>query len=91
MDRREADPIAAPVKRPYRVGQIRNKIRETRRKSDAFPTHYFRQRNRDISAGTGRRFQTPGAAEREFERDVDATMRTVLGRGFSDPSASLFI
>jgi pimeloyl-ACP methyl ester carboxylesterase len=36
-------------------------------------------------------FQTPGAAEREFERDVDATMRTVLGRGFSDPSASLFI
>jgi hypothetical protein len=29
--------------------------------------------------------------EREFERDVDATMRTVLGRGFSDPSASLFI
>jgi pimeloyl-ACP methyl ester carboxylesterase len=36
-------------------------------------------------------FQTPGAAEREFERDVDVTMRTVLGRGFSDPSASLFI
>jgi hypothetical protein len=29
--------------------------------------------------------------EREFERDVDATMRTVFGRGFSDPSASLFI
>src|SRR6202047_1028522 len=36
-------------------------------------------------------FQTPGVAEREFERDVDLTMRTLLGRGFSDPSASLFI
>jgi pimeloyl-ACP methyl ester carboxylesterase len=36
-------------------------------------------------------FQTPGVAEREFERDVDVTMRTLLGRGFSDPSASLFI
>jgi pimeloyl-ACP methyl ester carboxylesterase len=35
-------------------------------------------------------FQTPGVAEREFERDVDLTMRTLLGRGFSDPSASLF-
>jgi len=36
-------------------------------------------------------FQTPGVAEREFERDVAVTMRTLLGRGFSDPSASLFI
>ncbi len=36
-------------------------------------------------------FQTPGVAEREFERDVDVTMRTLLGHGFSDPSASLFI
>jgi pimeloyl-ACP methyl ester carboxylesterase len=36
-------------------------------------------------------FQTPGVAEHEFERDVDVTMRTLLGRGFSDPSASLFI
>jgi pimeloyl-ACP methyl ester carboxylesterase len=35
-------------------------------------------------------FQTPGVAEREFERDVDVTMRTLLGRGFSDP-ASLFV
>ena len=36
-------------------------------------------------------FQTPGVAEREFERDVDVTMRTLLGRGFSDPAASLFV
>jgi pimeloyl-ACP methyl ester carboxylesterase len=36
-------------------------------------------------------FQTPGVAEREFERDVEVTMRTLLGRGFSDPAASLFI
>jgi pimeloyl-ACP methyl ester carboxylesterase len=36
-------------------------------------------------------FQTPGVAERELERDVDLTMRTVLGRGFSDPEVSLFI
>ena len=36
-------------------------------------------------------FQAPGVAERELERDVDVTMRTVFGRGFSDPSASLFI
>lgn len=36
-------------------------------------------------------FQTPGVAESEFERDVDVTMRTLLGRGFSDPAASLFI
>ena len=32
-------------------------------------------------------FQTPGVAEAEFERDVDLTMRTVLGRGISDPAA----
>ena len=36
-------------------------------------------------------FQTPGVAEQEFERDVALTMRTLLGRGFSDPAASLFI
>ena len=36
-------------------------------------------------------FQTPGTAEAEFERDVGLTMRTLLGRGFSDPGASLFI
>jgi pimeloyl-ACP methyl ester carboxylesterase len=36
-------------------------------------------------------FQTPGVAEREFERDVAATMRRLLGRGFSDPAASLFV
>ena len=32
-------------------------------------------------------FQAPGVAEAEFERDVTATMRMVLGRGISDPSA----
>ena len=36
-------------------------------------------------------FQAPGVAEREFEADVDLTMRTLLGRGFSDPAASLFV
>jgi pimeloyl-ACP methyl ester carboxylesterase len=36
-------------------------------------------------------FQVPGVAEQEFERDVALTMRTLLGRGFSDPAASLFI
>ena len=36
-------------------------------------------------------FQTPGVAEAEFERDVKFTMRTLLGRGFSDPAASLFV
>jgi pimeloyl-ACP methyl ester carboxylesterase len=36
-------------------------------------------------------FQPPGVAEREFERDVALTMRTLLGRGFSDPAASLFV
>jgi len=34
-------------------------------------------------------FQTPGVAEAEFERDVARTMRALLGRGFSDPAASL--
>lgn len=32
-------------------------------------------------------FQTPGVAEAEFERDVALTMRKVLGRGVSDPTA----
>jgi pimeloyl-ACP methyl ester carboxylesterase len=36
-------------------------------------------------------FQAPGTAEAEFERDIGVTMRTLLGRGFSDPAASLFI
>jgi pimeloyl-ACP methyl ester carboxylesterase len=36
-------------------------------------------------------FQTSGIAEAEFERDVALTMRTLLGRGFSDPAASLFL
>jgi pimeloyl-ACP methyl ester carboxylesterase len=36
-------------------------------------------------------FQAPGTAEAEFERDIGLTMRTLLGRGFSDPAASLFI
>jgi pimeloyl-ACP methyl ester carboxylesterase len=36
-------------------------------------------------------FQAPGIAERELERDVGVTMRTLLGRGFSEPTASLFI
>lgn len=34
-------------------------------------------------------FQAPGIAEREFERDVDLTIRTLLGRGLSDPATSL--
>jgi pimeloyl-ACP methyl ester carboxylesterase len=36
-------------------------------------------------------FQTPGVAEGELERDVELTMRTLLGRGFSHPSSSLFV
>jgi pimeloyl-ACP methyl ester carboxylesterase len=36
-------------------------------------------------------FQTPGVAEAELERDVALSMRTLLGRGFSDPAASLFV
>jgi pimeloyl-ACP methyl ester carboxylesterase len=35
-------------------------------------------------------FQTPGIAEAEFERDVAATVRKILGRGVSDPAA-LFV
>ncbi|MEO8320480.1 MAG: alpha/beta hydrolase [Bradyrhizobium sp.] len=35
-------------------------------------------------------FQTQGVAEAEFERDVPATMRKILGRGVSDPDA-LFV
>lgn len=36
-------------------------------------------------------FQTPGVAEAELERDVTLTMRTLLGRGFSEPPASLLV
>jgi epoxide hydrolase A/B len=36
-------------------------------------------------------FQTPGVAEAELERDVSLSMRMLLGRGFSDPEASLFV
>lgn len=36
-------------------------------------------------------FQNPGVAEREFEADVGFTMRALLGRGFSDPAASMFV
>lgn len=36
-------------------------------------------------------FQTPGVAEAELERDVALSIRTLLGRGFSDPSASMFV
>jgi pimeloyl-ACP methyl ester carboxylesterase len=36
-------------------------------------------------------FQKPGVAEAEFERDIGLTMRALLGRGFSDPAASLFV
>ena len=32
--------------------------------------------------------QAPGVAEREFERDVDFSMRAIVGRGFTDPAAS---
>jgi pimeloyl-ACP methyl ester carboxylesterase len=39
----------------------------------------------------GNIFKNPGVAEGEFERDVALTMRTLLGRGFSDPAASLFV
>ena len=35
-------------------------------------------------------FQTPGVAEAEFEHDAALTMRLILGRGVSDPSA-LFV
>jgi epoxide hydrolase A/B len=33
-------------------------------------------------------FQEPGAAEREFEQDVDFTMRAVFSKGFSDTGMS---
>jgi pimeloyl-ACP methyl ester carboxylesterase len=36
-------------------------------------------------------FQPEGIAEAEFERDVALTMRSILGRGFADPSSSLFV
>jgi epoxide hydrolase A/B len=36
-------------------------------------------------------FQTPGVAEKEFERDVGFTMRAVFARGLSNPAASLFV
>jgi pimeloyl-ACP methyl ester carboxylesterase len=36
-------------------------------------------------------FQPPGVAESEFERDVALSMRTLIGRGFSDSAASLFV
>ena len=36
-------------------------------------------------------FQQPGVAEAEFERDVDFTMRAILGRGFSQGDAALFV
>ena len=37
-------------------------------------------------------FQAPGVAEAELERDVDRTMRIVLGgRGLADPSAAMFV
>jgi len=36
-------------------------------------------------------FQTPGVAEKEFERDVTFTMRAAFARGFSEPAASLFV
>jgi pimeloyl-ACP methyl ester carboxylesterase len=35
-------------------------------------------------------FQKPGVAEAEFERNVELSMRTLLGRGFSEPAA-LFV
>ena len=36
-------------------------------------------------------FQPPRLAEAELERDVSLTLRTLLGRGFSDPTASMFV
>lgn len=36
-------------------------------------------------------FQTPGVAEKEFERDVAFSMRAVVARGFTEPAASLFV
>jgi pimeloyl-ACP methyl ester carboxylesterase len=49
-------------------------------------------RNNGITNFYWQYFQAPGVAEAEFERDVEATFRKLLGaRGFSDPSAGLFI
>jgi pimeloyl-ACP methyl ester carboxylesterase len=48
-------------------------------------------RNNGITNFYWQYFQEPGVAEAELEGDVDLTMRTVLGRGFSDPAASLFV
>jgi pimeloyl-ACP methyl ester carboxylesterase len=49
-------------------------------------------RNNGITNFYWQYFQEPGVAEAEFERDVEATFRKLLGaRGFSDPSAGLFI
>jgi pimeloyl-ACP methyl ester carboxylesterase len=48
-------------------------------------------RNNGITNFYWQYFQEPGVAEAELERDVELTMRTVLGRGFSDPAASLFV
>lgn len=36
-------------------------------------------------------FQPPGLAEAELECDVSLTPRTLLGCGFSDPTASMFV
>jgi pimeloyl-ACP methyl ester carboxylesterase len=49
------------------------------------------QRDTGITNFYWQYFQTPGVAEAEFERDVALSMRTLLGRGFSDPSASMFV
>src|SRR6187549_895620 len=49
-------------------------------------------RNNGITNFYWQYFQPPGVAEAEFERDVAATMRTVLaGRGFSDPTAHQYV
>jgi pimeloyl-ACP methyl ester carboxylesterase len=49
-------------------------------------------RNNGITNFYWQYFQPPGVAETEFERDIAATMRTVLaGRGFSDPTAHQYV
>ena len=49
-------------------------------------------RNNGITNFYWQYFQPPGVAEAEFERDVAATMRIVLGgRGFSDPAAHQYV
>jgi pimeloyl-ACP methyl ester carboxylesterase len=55
----------------------------------ARPLHALRDNG--ISNFYWQYFQAPGVAEAEFERDIALTMRTLLGRGFSDPNASLFV